>query len=229
MICSFAFSQTKNIIKDIDGNIYKTVVIGDQEWLAENLKTTKFNDGIPIPNITNDKEWKSINKPAWCYYENDQNFNQKYGKLYNWYSVDISSNGRKNICPIGWHVPSYREWQKLIDFYGHVKGLGEESDGLHKKPGWEERYLQSILNGKRIVDKIYNSGFNCLKGGLRNSLEGEFGYLDKFGLWWSTADTYSCSISSDYSSIFGGDLLDIKSSDKSYGYFIRCLKDEMDK
>ena len=82
-------------IKDIDGNVYKTVTIGTQTWMAENLKTSKYNDGSSIPNITDETQWTNTTAGAWCYYDNDDVNNAKYGKLYNWYTVNSTSNGKK--------------------------------------------------------------------------------------------------------------------------------------
>ena len=104
-------------ITDAEGNSYKTVYIGTQQWMGENLKTSKYSDGTTIPNIT-DNTWQNNTTGAWAYYNNDAANNAKYGKLYNWYAVSPTTNGNKNICPTGWHVPTDAEWTVLTDYLG---------------------------------------------------------------------------------------------------------------
>ena len=104
---------------DIDGNSYKTIRIGDQLWMVENIKTTKYNDGTSIPNVTDDSEWENMNSDAYCWYDNNASlYKSTYGALYNWYAVDT-----KKLCPIGWHIPSHAEWNTLVDYLGgEIKG-----------------------------------------------------------------------------------------------------------
>ena len=102
-------------IKDVDGNTYKTVTIGTQIWMAENLKTSKYNDGTDIPNVTIAKQWTELTTGAWCNYNNSDSLGKIYGKLYNWYATNPTTNGNKNVCPSGWHLPNNTEWNSLID------------------------------------------------------------------------------------------------------------------
>ena len=102
-------------VKDIDGNVYKTVRIGKQVLMKSNLKTTRYNDGTLIPYIPDSSGWVNNFSGAWCYYNNNSSYNAIYGKLYNWYAVSPTTNGNKNICPTGWHVPTYAEWTVLTD------------------------------------------------------------------------------------------------------------------
>lgn len=99
-------------VKDIDGNVYHTIVIGTQTWMLENLKTTKYSNGDPIPNITDSLTWVSLETGAYCNYNNDENNSVIYGRLYNWYSV----NDSRKLAPVGWHVPNDSEWRTLTDF-----------------------------------------------------------------------------------------------------------------
>jgi uncharacterized protein (TIGR02145 family) len=112
------------LYKDIDGNIYKTVTIETQTWMAENLKVSKYNDGTPIPNVTDSLQWFNLKKGAYCYYKNDNSFNNKYGKLYNAYVVNQSDNANKNVCPSGWNIPTESEWRTLSDFSKSVNSSG---------------------------------------------------------------------------------------------------------
>lgn len=99
---------------DIDGNIYKTVKIGNQTWMAENLKVNCYRNGDPIPQVQDPKKWGQLTTGAWCYYENDTAHGKVYGKLYNWYAV----NDPRGLAPEGWHVPSDGEWKELERFLG---------------------------------------------------------------------------------------------------------------
>ena len=105
-------------ITDAESNSYKTVYIGTQQWMAENLKVSKYSDGTTIPNITDNTQWQNNTTGAWAYFNNDAANNAKYGKLYNWYAVSKTSNGNKNVCPTGWHVPTDAEWTVLTDYLG---------------------------------------------------------------------------------------------------------------
>ena len=95
---------------DQEGNEYKTIVIGNQEWMAENLKTTFYQNGDSITNVTVDAEWAILTTGAWSSFLNDSRFDCPYGKFYNWYAVD----DQRKLCPAGWHVPSDGEWDILI-------------------------------------------------------------------------------------------------------------------
>ena len=103
-----------SMITDVDGNSYHTVKIGTQTWMVENLKTTKFNDGSPIPLIRDSSTWKASLTPGYCFYKNDSAKNKStYGALYNWNAVNT---GR--LAPKGWHVPTDAEWTVLINYVG---------------------------------------------------------------------------------------------------------------
>lgn len=114
----FAFSEINaqkdsNIISDIEGNKYRTIVIGKQEWMAENLRTTKFNDGTAIPNFTDMTEWVRTISSAYCWYDNDISNKMIYGALYNWSAVNTGK-----LCPEGWRVPTDSDWIILVDYLG---------------------------------------------------------------------------------------------------------------
>jgi uncharacterized protein (TIGR02145 family) len=104
-------------VKDMDGNTYNTVLIGTQCWMKENLKTTKYRNGafIEYPG-SNNAAWENNTSGAYAWYNNETGWKEKYGALYNWFAVDTASNGNKNICPTGWHVPSDAEWTIMEDY-----------------------------------------------------------------------------------------------------------------
>jgi uncharacterized protein (TIGR02145 family) len=199
-------------ITDIEGNSYKTVFIGTQQWMAENLKTTKYNDGFNIPNIDNDLKWLGLSTPAWCNYNNDSSYNKKYGKLYNWYAVSPTTNGNKNICPTGWHVPTNIEWTILSDFLGGEKVAG----GKMKEEGTSS---WSAPN----TDANNFSLFSGLPGGARSSL-GNFNGNGLNGLWWCFPENLS-NIVSARSLNYNKSLINVLSNVKNDGLSIRCIKD----
>ncbi|HBY02033.1 MAG TPA: hypothetical protein DEG92_05785, partial [Rikenellaceae bacterium] len=206
-------------VVDIDGNTYSTVLIGTQVWMAQNLKTTKYNDGSDIPNVTDNTLWGGRTQGAYCYYNNNvgTDYGATYGALYNWYTVDnndatkVASNGGKNICPAGWHVPTVEEWTTLIDFLGGQYVAGGEL----KETG--TTHWASPNTGA-----TNSSGFTALSGGYRNEVGT---YLD--------ITKYSCYRNSTSYGSDGGHLLlsyDNKyiytlQSNKTYGIFVRCIKD----
>jgi hypothetical protein len=100
-------------IKDIDGNVYKTITIGKQVWMAENLRTTRYSDGTAIALVTDNNVWEGLITPAFCWYDNNSSNKEVYGALYNWFTVNTN-----NLCPKGWHVPTDKEWTNLSPLPG---------------------------------------------------------------------------------------------------------------
>jgi uncharacterized protein (TIGR02145 family) len=198
------------VIKDIDGNTYQTVWIGDQLWFAENLKTTHYNDGTPIPNVTDDTAWSALSTGARSYYGNDSTTNAPvYGALYNWYAEE---NGK--LCPSGWHVPTDTEWTDLTDTLG---GLSE-AGGKLKEVGtvhWE-----SPNTGTGVTDEV---GFIALPGGRRLD-SGAFSFIGDYGYWWSAT---SGSLYFSWFRYLSYDNASVTKnfSNKRYGFSVRCLRD----
>ena len=157
-------------VTDADGNVYKTVVIGTQTWMAGNLKTTKYNDGSEIPLVTNNTSWTNQKTPGYCYYDNNDANKDPYGALYNWYAID-----KGNLCPAGWRVPSKADWTTLISYLG-----GEDVAGLELKE-------KGTIHWDIPNDEVTNStGFSALPGGLRFGQGGLFGYIRTDGYYWSS-------------------------------------------
>lgn len=166
---------TYGSVLDINGNNYKTIQIGAQLWMAENLKTTKFNDGIPIPNVTDDIEWESLSTPGYCWYNNDEaTYKGTYGALYNWYAVKTDK-----LCPTGWHAPSNDEWNTLITYLG-----GEVAAGVKVIETGSTHWLRTTAGA---TDE---TGFTGLPGGSRSAFDNFRGFvsLGYFGHWWTTTD-----------------------------------------
>jgi uncharacterized protein (TIGR02145 family) len=201
-----------NGVTDIDGNKYKTAIIGKQEWMAENLKVSKYNDGTIIPNITDKTKEQGDTTGAWSYYNNDSTYNSKYGKLYNWFAVSPTTNGNKNVCPTGWHVPTNDEWTVLTDYLG-----GENVSG------GKMREVGTLNWNTPNTDATNESLFSALPGGLRY-FDGIYAYIGRHGYWWSStvynkSSAWLLVMNHDDSYAFKRQDL------KLNGYSIRCIKD----
>jgi uncharacterized protein (TIGR02145 family) len=186
---------------------YPIVKIGEKTWMAENLRTTKLNDGTPIQNVTDNTSW-SGNTPAYCWYNNiEAGYKDAYGALYNWYSVNTGK-----LCPAGWHVPTDLEWTNLTNYLGGVTVAG----GKMKE-------VRAYWTGPN-TGATNESGFTGLPGGFRQ-WNGTFALAGNDGFWWSATETddhYSAwKFYLDYTSYQS-----FRSSDvKAQGYSVRCLKD----
>jgi len=203
-IISFNPGLTYGSVKDIDGNSYKTIKIGTQTWMAENLKTTKFNDGTAIPFVLSGSQWTDLTTPGYCWYNNDSLI---YGALYNWYAV---SEG--NLCPAGWHVPSDQEWSILTTFLGDettIAGKLREAGTVH--------WLSSPLVAAN------ESGFTALPGGYRSSY-GIYSSIKRYGYFWSSTENLSLDAfcrNIQYSFSY----INKTSTGKQNGLSVRCIKD----
>jgi uncharacterized protein (TIGR02145 family) len=200
-------------VTDIDGNKYRTVIIGTQEWMAENLKVSTYNNGSKIPNIKLLKDWSNSNEGAWCYFKNDTINNLKYGKLYNWYTIGTIN---KNICPLGWHVPSDKEWSILLDLLG-----GDSIAGGKMKE-------VEILHWKSPNTKASNiSLFTGLPGGGRDKNADFHDPIQECGGWWSSTDSTlyeGANYSWARSMVFNEQKCFKNSIHKKDGVSIRCVK-----
>ncbi len=201
-------------IKDIDGNVYKTVTIGTQTWMAENLKTSKYNDGTTIPNVKDSLEWSKLTTGAWCYYNNDEKNNAKYGKLYNWSVVSKTSNGNKNVCPTGWHVPTDDDWMILIGYLGNDSIAGSEM-----------KEVGTISWNSPNTGATNKSLFTGLPGGFRDHKYGSYHNIGYNGSWWSSMEGKAtgsawCRYLYDFIGNAGRGY-----DGKKDGKSVRCLKD----
>jgi len=204
-------------VTDIDGNVYKTIQVGIQTWMVENLKTTKYNDGTLIPLTIDNTAWKNLTTPSYCWYKNDEStYKDSYGALYNWYSVNSDK-----LCPSGWHVPSDNEWSILTAYLG-----GEFIAGGKLKETGTSHWASPNTGATNDI------GFTALPGGMRNET-GTFSSVGFYGRWWSSTDTNIPGVSNvkDWAwyrtMINNGIGLDRSSyyPTKRSGYSVRCIKD----
>jgi uncharacterized protein (TIGR02145 family) len=193
---------------DIDGNVYKTIKIGTQTWMAENLKTTKYNDGTDIPLVEDAGGWAALSTPGYCWYNNDATANKAtYGALYNWYTVNTGK-----LCPTGWHVPSDAEWAVLINYLG-----GKAVSGSKLKEIGLTHWLDQNPSATN------ETGFTALPGGYRQN-NGSFVTNGFSAYWWSsteiTTSLAACWWIDTYSKV------EAYGDDMPRGFSVRCIKDE---
>jgi uncharacterized protein (TIGR02145 family) len=214
---------TYGSVTDQEGNSYATIVIGAQEWMAENLRTTTYANGDPIPNVTNNTTWGQLTTGAWAHYENNASYENPYGNLYNWYAVADP----RNACPAGWHVPTDVEWQQLELALGvpvgELDGIGYYRGGGVENVGGEMKTAGTLYWSSPNTGATNENGFSGLPGGFRN---GGFGflYLGDVGYWWSASEstaTYAWrrTLSTSFQGVQRAD------GTKRDGFAVRCVRD----
>jgi len=206
-------------VTDADGNEYPTVLIGDQCWMKENLKTTKYKDESPIPNVEDANAWANLTTGAYAWYENDNTWENKYGAMYNWYAVDDP----KGLCPTGWHVPSEDEWTILTSYInGYNNGYKLKSCRQVNSPlGGECNTTEHPRWDESVVYGADQFGLSLLPGGSREP-PGYFMSIGSIGYWW--ASTYDLD-AAWFAHIGNGNSLFITDTNPKRGYSVRCLKD----
>jgi uncharacterized protein (TIGR02145 family) len=234
-------------VTDIEGNEYNAVTIGTQIWMKENLKTTRYNDGTSIPNVTENAAWADLTSAAYCWYNNDEStYKALCGALYNWHAVNEASNGGKNLCPTGWHLPSQAEWTILTDYlinngYGYEGSESVIGKSLASTSGW---VAMTDIDGDGKLDgrgsasddqgSNNSSGFAGYPGGSRSGKvfssenDGTFYSIGYCGIWWSVMEyEYGGSFILANRQIVanGGDVINGPNQYDHFGFSVRCLKD----
>ncbi|MEJ6979479.1 fibrobacter succinogenes major paralogous domain-containing protein [Pedobacter sp. P351] len=195
-------------VEDIDGNTYSTVKIGNQVWMAENLKVSKFKNDNPIRQLNNNKTWGTTTDAACCWYDNDAGKVEPYGRLYNWFAI----NDARGLAPEGWHIPTEKEIEELITYL-----KSDTSAAAKLKITGTEYWLPPNKGANN------SSGFSALPGGYRDE-DGEFHTLRANGYWWTETRTYEMFSWSER--IWEG-FADVDRDKKYYkfGFSVRCIKD----
>ena len=199
---------TLSSVTDIDGNIYNTVQIGNQVWMSENLKTSRYRNGGSIPNVTDNTAWSNLTTGAWSYYNNADSNNAIYGKLYNWYTTKGDT-----LCPTGWGVPTDAELTILSDFLGGLNVAG----GKMKATGTAYWLSQSAGTDN-------SSGFSGLPGGYRRGDNGSFNFIRDNAFFWSATENGYNNAWFRYLHYNFGNVFRNNGS-KSVGAPVRCLRD----
>lgn len=208
-------------VVDAEGNKYKTVVIGNQTWMAENLKTTRFRNGDIIPLRSDSNAWKSsglAKETAWCYYDNNSSHDDDYGKLYNWYTVVDS----RQICPKGWHVPSNEEVEELIVYLSPDVGSFMTAGGKMKSTGTLQ--AGTGLWHEPNSEATNSTGFTGHPGGVRWEDGGKFNAMGSFGYWFTSTDG-DTNIGGMYALSNANGILTRSGMPKRAGGSCRCVKD----
>jgi uncharacterized protein (TIGR02145 family) len=221
-------TQTKtlnfNFVRCTDGdnNNYTVVEIGSQTWMAENLKTTKYNDGKSIPLITSNYEWKTMSTPAVCWYKNDEaTYKAKYGALYNWFAASTVK-----LCPTGWHVPTDDEWKTLEIYLGMTQ---EEADTSGFRGTDQAAQLKNTTGWDSGGNGTNYSGFGGLPAGYRDLNDGNFYDIGGYTWWWSSTGIFGDGAVARYLS-FDKDVIHRAAEVSWYlglrnGFSVRCVKD----
>lgn len=196
-------------VTDIDGNVYQTVTIGTQVWMAENLKVTKYRNGDAIPNVTADATWSGgLTTGAYCSYNNNNSYVADYGLLYNWYAV----NDSRNIAPAGWHVATDAEWAALETYLGGWQVAG----GKLKETGTTHWYSPN-------TGADNSSGFSALPGGDRDSVW-SFGNMKRNSDWWTSTEGSAKGAFHWYLE-YNDSYMNSYYQYKNSGLSVRCVKD----
>jgi uncharacterized protein (TIGR02145 family) len=218
----------KETMIDADGNVYTTVKLGKQVWTVENLRTTKLNDGTPIPFITDGSEWQTCEdsaRPAYCWYGNDSANKKTYGGLYTWFAVNTGK-----LAPKGWHVPTDTEWTELENYLvenGHNWNGTDEGRKVAKSMAATTGWVSNNDSGTVGIDisKNNRSGFSALPGGFRLE-RGDFFDVGYHAYWWSATE-YDASFAWRRSLYYDKNNLIRNHSTlrKGCGFSVRLLKD----
>lgn len=223
--CTSDETSPTDIVTDIDGNVYNTITIGDQVWMAANLKVTRYNDGTPIDYITDNSAWIGHNQGAYTWYDNDEaTYKEAYGALYNGHAA---ASGK--LCPEGWLVASYQDWMQLINYISGSRGAGgnmlkscrqidsplSDACNTSQHPRWEP---DSVHYGH---DEF---GFSALPGGLRFQ-QGEYIYIGYRGYWY-TSTPYNIESNTMISMAIGSNnqMVGAGLISATAGLCVRCIK-----
>lgn len=202
-------------IKDADGNVYHEVKIGTQTWLVENLRTTKFRNGDPIPNVTDYAQWENSTTAARCNFNNDEINVAGSGRLYNWYAV----TDPRNICPPGYHIPSKAEWDLLKNYLGGETVAGSKLKSRNTSH-WDD-----------TTGNTNETGFTAIGAGMRTTNNGpsaDFIHQRVLGVFWSNQAVENPT--NNYSAWYFHLQYNMPNGSasftpKNHGLSVRCIKD----
>ncbi|MCC5918412.1 MAG: fibrobacter succinogenes major paralogous domain-containing protein [Cryomorphaceae bacterium] len=209
-------NHTYGKLIDIDGNEYATIKVGHYEWMAENLKTSRFCNGDSIPHEADSIGWSNLSTTAWSHFDNNHQFEFAVGKLYNGFSVLDT----RNICPCNWRIPTKEEWEYLINENNGTTKAGSmlKSEVTHSSSADPDWFWQPDNYG---ADNA--SGFSALPGGER-SHNGEFNWMGMTGNWWSSTEVVSNSLVA-IAILHQTNALGIGNLNLGNGFSVRCVRE----
>lgn len=217
---------------DIDKNSYNTVQIGTQVWMAENLNTSRLNDGTAIPLVADNSIWSILVSPGYCYYNNNEaTYKKTHGALYNLYAVNTG-----NLCPAGWHLPTDEEWTTL-EKYLITNGYNFDGSTIGNKIGktltstilWTSSIIAGAVGNIDYPDKRNITGFAAFPGGYRCYC-GTFYGVGNYGYWWSATNSDASNawfryIGYGYSALLRDNSSKLQGGEKT-AFSVRCVKDK---
>jgi uncharacterized protein (TIGR02145 family) len=219
-------------VSDIEKNTYRTVKIGDQVWMAENLRTTRYNDGTSLVHDERASDWSS-REGAYCWYDNHAATYKSYGALYNWTAVNTGK-----LCPAGWHVPDITEWEVLKNYLiteGFNYDGSPEGNKIAKSLASTLKWDVSEEAGSpgNVPADNNRSGFSALPAGYRDPTHGwnTFNGIGTSCGWWTSTPygggfALHTGLDNHYPSLHTDDPKQLITIIWSYGFSVRCLKNE---
>lgn len=226
------FKTWQGILIDLDGNTYNTIKIGEQVWMAENLRVTQYTDGTAINLVEAGFIWSNLGSAykAYCWYDNNESRGDDYGALYNWYAVmngsasnDDNPGTIQGVCPEGWHLPSDSEWKEMEMFLGMSQAEADETGGRGTDEGGKLKETDTIFWSIPNTGATNESGFDALPGGGRSSLGGLFSNLGTHANFWVSTqldqdEAFSRRL--EYNSA----IISRIATDKKAGFSVRCVE-----
>lgn len=208
------------IALDADSNYYAVIKIGKNWWMAENLRTTRFNDGDFIYLIEDFSKWSDTTSPAYCwYFNNEAEYKNEFGALYNWYAVET-----KKLCPPGWHIPTDEEWWQLENFIGMSPDLANTVGFRGINEAKKLKKYSELWWDKEVQEATNESGFSAIPSGARSGYNGIFSVLYKGTGWWSSTE-YKASMAWMRGINNSGNTIMRLPNSKNDGLSVRCIKD----
>lgn len=209
-------------IADVDGNVYRTVTLGTQTWMIDNLKTTRYNDNSPVALLVDSASWTSPEKAGYCWYNHSDSLAKAndYGALYNWPAVNTTK-----LAPAGWHVPNVYEWKKMeayVAMYYYISGSLPKV--LASKTGWSASVVSASVGNDKT--KNNSSEFDAKPAGFRTDSTAVFAKMNEQTYWWTSQK--NDSVNANYISI-SYNLATVEAGYKKYGngFSVRCVKDSI--
>lgn len=227
------FLTSSELISDYDGNYYQTVVIGDQTWMAENLKSIHYADGTVIPLVESTAMWDALSDSdkAYCWNNNNSSTGNTYGALYTWAtamngtgSSVANPSGVQGVCPSGWHLPSNSEWKQLEMYLGMSEAEADKEGWRGTNEGGKLKETGTTYWNSPNTGATNSSGFTALPGGNRYDY-GTFFNVGSIALFWTTTEynssgAWARSLSYNIAEVYRGNYY------KSNGFSVRCVRDD---
>lgn len=216
----FCSCNKGSVAIDIEGNEYSTILIGDQEWFVDNLRTTTYNDGVGIPTAQDSADWSALTTGAYTVFPHSlidglnaaEEVLEHYGALYNYYTVETGK-----LCPAGWRVPTREDWDILIDYVGGESIGGGKLKSVRTVPDPHPRW------NRPNTGATDDWGFKALPSDHRTS-KGEFFFVGSFAVWWTSTEA-DAEKACDIALGFISNAVTRDSVSKKAGFAIRCMRD----